>query len=96
MYSQNELVRRFARGATTGTASNMEIRELDDGTTQIIGYSWAVYSERDERGEITLFDGWRGYSVSTTQQLGKIRPVADHVSDAKPMAGERPLTTWGR
>lgn len=91
-YTQEELARRFAYGADSGTASNMTIVPGRDGDADahIVGYGWAIYATRDANGRVTLHDGWRGYSPSTTQQLGKISPYADRTDDADPRWDSRP------
>ena len=80
-YNQHELGRRFQRGETTGTASNMKIHETDDGGTILVGYGHAVYALRTAEGFIVTFAGWANSkngrpnagSVSTKQQFGRAR-----------------------
>lgn len=69
----DELIKRFIRGETTGTASRMEIREMGDGTA-LVGYGWALYAYRSPSGEIQLYNGWDGYSSTTTKHLRYFKP----------------------
>lgn len=73
MTTQKDLAERFALGDDTGTASNVSIASYDDGSTELIGYGWAAYATRTPSGRITLHEGWRGYSMSTTCQLTELR-----------------------
>jgi len=80
-YSQSELGARFRNGATTGTASNVEIRELENGGTVLVGYGHAVYAYRSPSGHITSYLGWANSdntrphsgSASTVQQFGQLK-----------------------
>ena len=73
--NQNDLGRRFHDGATTGQASNTRIEDYDDlGLTAIIGYGHAVYATRDKKtGHTIYYEGWHGYSASTSCQLSKFK-----------------------
>ena len=83
-FSNRELIRRFVEGKTSGKACNMEIREAD-GKTLLVGYGWARYAERQkDSGEITLFDGWYGYSSTTSRHVNMVRSHADYESGMKP------------
>lgn len=85
-YSQAELGRRFARGETTGTASNVELIEFADGSTGLVGYGWALYARRLRDGTTVKFGGWYGYSPSTSCQFARLGlHSADIVSDADPV-----------
>jgi len=71
MTSQRNLGRMFKRGETSGTASNVEIRDFGNFTA-IVGYGHAVYAVRvKDTGEVIGF-GWDGYSRSTSCQLTKM------------------------
>lgn len=86
MMNQNDLGRAFKRGETNHRASNVQIVERGDFTV-LLGYGHAVYAARHkESGAITHFEGWRGYSVSTSCQLSKLgtRASADAVVDESP------------
>ncbi len=57
----------------------MEIKNFGaDGVThtQLIGYGWAVYAENKE-GELTVYEGWQGYSRTTSKHLSLLRQFAD-------------------
>jgi hypothetical protein len=73
----------FFRGATHGRANNMKI--VDTPTeTLLVGYNWAVYGARNKAtGRVTYYKGWRGYSSTTSKQLGQtgLMTNADDISD---------------
>lgn len=56
--SQKRLGRAFRNGETNGKASNVEIRELENGGTVLVGYGHAVYAYRDPLGNVTAYMGW--------------------------------------
>ncbi len=81
--AQRTLADRFARGETTGTASNMRIHE-DGDWTLLVGYGHAVYAARSPDGRIYVFDGWAmrktrrwAGSQSTKGQMSQLRHIAD-------------------
>jgi len=57
-YSQSELGRRFKNGATSGSASNLEIKEHEWGGVMLVAYGHAVYAYRSPEGYILVFRGW--------------------------------------
>jgi hypothetical protein len=69
-YSQTELGRRFRNGKT-GTASNVEVKEDNQGELKMVGYGHALYAYRYPDGYTIFFGGWHGRSQSTNQQLSK-------------------------
>ena len=84
MVSQKELARRFARGDPVDAipaASNMNVVTADDDgfDALIVGYNWAVYAAR-QNGTVTVFDGWHGYSPSTSCQITEIRKGVDEAA----------------
>lgn len=86
-YGQKEIGERFHRGESSGKASNVEIQEFEAlGLTAVVGYGHAVYATRDiETGHTVYFDGWYGYSVTTSCQISKMRleSNADEVVSTK-------------
>ena len=66
-YNQHDLGRRFLRGETSGTASNMKIHETDQGGTILVGYGHAVYALRTAEGFIVTFAGWANSSNARSQ-----------------------------
>lgn len=71
MIAQSRLARRFYRGDTTApSASNVTLEQLGDGWTGLVGYGWALYAARSPDGTVIYFEGWYGYSMSTSCQLG--------------------------
>lgn len=76
------VVKHFVSGGKKGQSNSMYI-----AGNKLIGYGWAVYARRDKKGGryyITLYDGWYGYSQTTSTHLNIIRPYADKTSKAKP------------
>lgn len=82
MISQHGLAKRFARGdepASIRQASNVVVESLDlddDYEAYIVGYNWAMYAARTSEGSVVVFEGWEGYSQSTTQQIAQIKSGA--------------------
>jgi hypothetical protein len=73
MMSQRDLARAFENGATGGRASNVEIRAPADGHALVDTRGrGAVLAYRYPSGEIVAFEGWYGYSVSTSVMLTKM------------------------
>jgi len=70
--SNSNLVSRFYNGDTSGKANRMEIEECDDGATVLWGYGWAVYAFRTPNGKVFKFNGWDGYSATTTKHMNLI------------------------
>jgi hypothetical protein len=81
--SNLDLVERFARGFERGASNRMEIKR-DGNETIIVGYGHAVYARRKPNGTIILYDGWYGYSPTTSTHLNMIRPYAEVVNKRKP------------
>ena len=85
MVTQEELGRMFAEGhdpTKIPGASNVEALPTDrEGyDAKIVGYGHALYALRKEGGGsnpddsvITLYEGWRGYTVTTSCQLTKLK-----------------------
>ena len=75
----------FFKGISKGKAGNLKIVDKPD-KTQLVGYNWAVYGERDKKtGKVTFYKGWDGYSISTSKQLTTtgLRSRADKVIDKR-------------
>ena len=99
MVSQANLARSFENGATSGSASSVEIREIAGGhaivDTRCAG---AVYAFRYPSGKIVAFEGWYGYSPSTSTMMTKmgISPTCRHDDDrdyrANVTAADAPTT----
>lgn len=69
-----ELIRRFTAGDGHGSASRMEITQGFDGSTFLWDYGWALLAHRDPSGDITVYDGWLGYSSTTTKHVRFFKP----------------------
>ena len=61
----------FKEGATKGQASRTTIVE-GKNKTYLVDYGWAILAERDKKtGRITAYEGWRGYSPSTSKHISQ-------------------------
>lgn len=104
MASQPDVARAFARGLPAEdipSASNFYAVAAPPDTgfdAVLLSYGWAVLAGRKGR-QVVVFDGWRGYSASTSTQHGKMRRVFRKVlsesdlsfSSAQPKFGGNPL-----
>lgn len=80
MISQRELARRFARGddaESIPAASNITVESAegsdDEFEAYIVGYNWAMYAGRTPEGSVVIFDGWYGYSKTTSKQMSTLK-----------------------
>lgn len=74
MITQKELAYQFAWGYQPDEiprASNVEVRK-NGGDEYIVGYGHAIYAARLD-GDLVLYEGWRGYSISTSCQMTELR-----------------------
>lgn len=74
--SNEDLLYDFAISGAVGRASRMEVTSDDDGSAFLWGYGWALYAYRCPQGRITVYDGWEGYSSTTTKHIRHFNP--DH------------------
>lgn len=84
MVSQRTLARSFENGATSGAASSVRIEEHDGGYALVdTRGKGAVYAFRYPSGHIVAFEGWYGYSPSTSSIMTKmgLSHVARHDDD---------------
>lgn len=84
MVSQENLARSFENGATHGKASNVEIREIEGGHALVDTRGrGAVLAFRYPSGHVVAFEGWYGYSISTSCMMTKmgLSPTCRHVED---------------
>jgi len=79
VYNNVSIGRAFFRGERGGHTSNQNIKIVDTPhETLLVGYGWAVYGARDKAsGEVTFYQGWKGYSRSTSKQLSQTGLRAD-------------------
>lgn len=72
-YRTRELGERFREGDRRGWIStkNLKIHEIDGGATALMSYGAVIALRDPENGRITVFDGWRGYSATTSTHMGK-------------------------
>lgn len=70
-YTNSGVGDAFFRGRPSGHSLHMKIVERGNETL-LVGYNWAVYAARDKvTGRTTAYDGWRGYSMTTSKQLSQ-------------------------
>jgi len=76
----------------------MEIQQLRNGNTALVGYGWALYAERDDSGHITVYDGWRdwaqkqgeGQAEATPRHIRNLESLADSHSANNPQTASAP------
>lgn len=102
MLSQDALGRAFENGAQSGRASSVEIRSLGGGHALVdTRGEGAVYAYRYPSGHIVAFEGWYGYSPSTSSMMTLlgVSPTCRHEDDrvyrANATAAEAPITRVG-
>lgn len=100
MVSQETLARSFENGATNGAASSVEIREIAGGHALVdTRGKGAVYAFRYPSGQVVAFEGWYGYSPSTSCMMTKmgVSPTCRHDEDrvyrANTTAADAPTTS---
>lgn len=75
-YSNDNLIRRFVDGETSGKCNRMAIAEYD-GWTLLWGYGHALYAaRRKDDGLMFVYDGWYGRSQTTSTHLNKLKGKA--------------------
>lgn len=87
------LFRRFVNGASHGRNHNvirrygdefpsLQIQELPNGNTVLIGYGWAKYAEKDsETGDVTVYAGWREWAFNQMDNQGGYPTTARHIDN---------------
>lgn len=102
MASQRDLARSFENGATSGKASSIEICEIEGGHAIVdTRGKGAVYAYRYPSGQVVAFEGWYGYSPSTSSMLTKMglsptcRHDEDRVHRADSVSKDAPITRVG-
>ena len=76
-----DLIKSFHAGATKGRTEKLKIVD-----NQLIHYDWAVLAERIEDGLYIIYDGWTGYSATTSKIMYYIRanaPLYTTISERK-------------
>lgn len=76
MYSNKGLVEHFVDGGTSGKCNRMAIEEGDDGWTYLWGYGHALYAARKAGGPLFIYNGWYGYSSTTSKHLNALKSAA--------------------
>lgn len=85
----------------TKTRENVQYVPTANGGGRIIGYGWAVYAVRSGSGKVTIYDGWYGYSATTSKHYGQLglhrkgRGIR-HVMSAPKVGGGRQTTNIPR
>jgi len=78
-YTNSKMGRAFFAGETEGKSLHIKIVDTPDETL-LVGYGWAVYGARDKAtGMTTYYEGWRGYSPTTSKQLTQMGMSDAHV-----------------
>mgnify|MGYP000500529564 CR=1 FL=1 len=75
-YTNGELVKRFVRGGSDGKCNRMAIEDGPDHWTFLWGYGHALYAARKHGGPLYIYDGWYGYSQTTSSHLNRLKSAA--------------------
>lgn len=75
MPSHEDVIKRFEEGNRTGYSYSMEIVSKKGLTTYLVGYDDLLYAERDEHGNITVYEGWSGYTKPVTRHMEMLREL---------------------
>jgi len=74
---QTDLVNQFLEGVENGSASNLEVRRLDDERIGLIGYETMLYAEYDEtQNEVTIYTDWQKTMPKVNKHIRKITSQA--------------------
>lgn len=89
-YTNADLVEHFVNGGTSGKCNRMAIEEDEENdATFLWGYGHALYAARLNGGDtLVLFNGWYGYSTTTSQHLNLVRRKAKAAYGEPKQAGE--------
>jgi hypothetical protein len=83
-YTNAELIRRFVQGENSGKCNRMAIAAFEDWTL-LWGYGHALYAARRDDGALWVYDGWDGYSQTTSTHMGKVKGIAqEHYGEPTP------------
>jgi len=77
-YTNAAVIRRFVRGETDGKCNRMAIAE-GEGWTFLWGYGHALYAARSPDETLFIYDGWYGYSRTTSTHLNTLKNAAKQV-----------------
>jgi hypothetical protein len=69
-------------------ASNLMSLTIHGSRTLLVGYGWAVYAIKDSDGDVIRYNGWKGYSNTTSRHLNLLDGFVDFESDKKPQVDE--------
>lgn len=73
--TNEDLVRRFVQGGDSGKSNRMAIAAFEDWTL-LWGYGWALYGARRDDGTLFVYDGWDGYSSTTSSHMTLLTSAA--------------------
>lgn len=76
MTTNDQLIRRFVSGETSGKCNRMAIEDGPDGWTFLWGYGHALYAARKDGGPLFVYDGWYGRSRTTSSHLNALKGKA--------------------
>ena len=55
-----------------GKRANTSSIKQPDGSVWLVDYNWAVYAVRKSNGHVTIYDGWHGYSATTSKHFTQL------------------------
>lgn len=70
-----DVAERFIDGELKGSSNRMDITSDDEGNTYLWDYEWALLGFRSHDGTIHIYNGWYGYSRTTSSHLRLILPL---------------------
>lgn len=105
MLSNEECVREFVNGATSGKCNRMAIIEgpreyagntpVPEGCTALVGYDWAVYAIRTSNGRVNIHTGWSEWAMEQRDNGGTPTTV-NHINLIRREAGPHAISTIRR
>lgn len=71
--SNEDVAQAFLRGDTQTTRTLASLVLTEDGHTVFVSYGYAVLGHRRPNGHVTVYEGWSGFSQTTSTHLGLCR-----------------------
>jgi len=88
MLTNDQVIERFVNGGESGKSNRMAIAEFEDWTL-LWGYGHALYGVRRGDGSLFVYDGWDGYSRTTSSHMTKLKAKATSVYGEVHSAGQK-------
>lgn len=72
----DELIRQFYRFGDPGVASTLAVTE-HDAHAFMWDHEWALIAYRRHDSDVFIYDGWHGYSPTTSDHMNRLDPDHD-------------------